>query len=859
ATGKALAIFDQIENQDILTASKSGVTKFVIDQNGQLGVNTDTPDSILDVVAADPILIVRDTDTSLTTANTRLRLAESGASDALDNYWDLKAEKVGAGDNFSFHIASNGLGEVFSIAASDGDVGIGTTTPTATLDVAGAASVGGQLTFRNVTSAIQTTYNNTLTIGGNTTGNIILSPLNNTGKVGINITPASTVLAFQVGATYTAVASGSTIANVNATMNTDQADNRGFGAQVSFNPTTSLDTIRGSLILPNVNSSNMTVTSFTAVDARVDIAANFSGIVTNGYGFRALNPSDTGAGAFVNYIGLQVSALTVATNSAGISVGNAASTGNNVNLLLGTTTIPTGDFSLYSSSSYDSYFSGNVGFGDTSPSSQVEIGDGTDSIQFSSVGDITFVDANSTASITGPAGGALNITAGAGGVALVLGSDATGDLYYRSSGGILARLAVGTGTQCLVGGTNPAWGSCNASGTDVYWQQTNGALYPSNSTVDLFVGGQASTSAKFAVLDVNGAGAATASVSGNLIVMARNGDGGNVGIGTVNPLNRLTVALGNNQIAQLNDATNASAIWGMNFGIISEASEARLTTAGSLPIVFYTGGTRNSVAEGTERMRIDTSGNLSLATGTSITASSLTTLTTSAAVDWATLTSLTFSADNALISGSDAANGNLSLQGTTNATRTTSYLLLQPNGGNVGIGDSTPSQLFVVGSGDLFQVDSSGNALAPTLALGNGTIARTDRLFDFNDTSSDINTKTYTGSILRTITGTITANRTDYGIYNVVTNNSSDDMFSHTLYGAYNQSTLSSGYTIDVIYGLQGASVISSSQLQPISNLTATLSAGLVGTSNLNAAGTVSSNIGVYALAQNSNASGTVS
>jgi len=39
--------------------------------------------------------------------------------------------------------------------------------------------------------------------------------------------------------------------------------------------------------------------------------------------------------------------------------------------------------------------------------------------------------------------------------------------------------------------------------TDLYWSQTNGAIYPNNSTVDFFIGGQATTSAKFAVLNVN--------------------------------------------------------------------------------------------------------------------------------------------------------------------------------------------------------------------------------------------------------------------------------------------------------------------------------------------------------------------
>ena len=51
------------------------------------------------------------------------------------------------------------------------------------------------------------------------------------------------------------------------------------------------------------------------------------------------------------------------------------------------------------------------------------------------------------------------------------------------------------------------------------------------------------------------------------------------------------------------------------------------------------------------------------------------------------------------LSGGTAANDDLTLQGTTNATRTTSYVVLQPNGGNVGIGTTSPTaKLQSVGS-----------------------------------------------------------------------------------------------------------------------------------------------------------------
>jgi len=68
-------------------------------------------------------------------------------------------------------------------------------------------------------------------------------------------------------------------------------------------------------------------------------------------------------------------------------------------------------------------------------------------------------------------------------------------------------------------------------------------------------------------------------------------------------------------------------------------------------------------------------------------------------------TSPTLSAPTiAEINGGTAANDDITIQGTTNATRTTSYVNLQPNGGNVGIGTATPSQ----------KLDVNGNINVPT-------------------------------------------------------------------------------------------------------------------------------------------------
>ena len=56
---------------------------------GSFGLGTATPKSIMEIVGANPVLTIRDTETSQGSANARLRLAETGSSDALDNYWDV--------------------------------------------------------------------------------------------------------------------------------------------------------------------------------------------------------------------------------------------------------------------------------------------------------------------------------------------------------------------------------------------------------------------------------------------------------------------------------------------------------------------------------------------------------------------------------------------------------------------------------------------------------------------------------------------------------------------------------------------------------------------------------------------------
>jgi hypothetical protein len=204
-----------------------------------------------------------------------------------------------------------------------------------------------------------------------------------------------------------------------------------------------------------------------------NLTANLYAIWGSAYG----NLTTTGATA---HYGGWLDATGTADNNYALYLNSAANATNNYGLYIDTVAASANNYAIYSNAAAQSYIAGNVGIGRTAPAMKLDV-----------LGSATISGTLSLAPT-------LQVDAGSCSVSISgrIYYDGPNNAYYYCNGTTWTQLGAGSG------GIN-------------WWNVNLGSLYPINSTLDLFAGGQSSASAKFAVLNMN-AGTPVASISSGI-------------------------------------------------------------------------------------------------------------------------------------------------------------------------------------------------------------------------------------------------------------------------------------------------------------------------------------------------------
>ena len=169
-----------------------------IKSDGKIGIGTSSPDTLMELVGANPILTIRDTETGVSANDARLRLAESGASSSLDNYFDLmyNADK--------FRISSNSVANAFAIDRATGAATFNSSVTATSLDISGGVAIKNGATSAGFVEFFEDSDNGTnkvTLIGPASTADVTLTLPASAGTIATTASAAddATALAIALG------------------------------------------------------------------------------------------------------------------------------------------------------------------------------------------------------------------------------------------------------------------------------------------------------------------------------------------------------------------------------------------------------------------------------------------------------------------------------------------------------------------------------------------------------------------------------------------------------------------------------------------------------------------------------------